>query len=41
MRSQVMFLLNIAAITSLPAEKFTEVEVRVRAKNDEHNNLQN
>lgn len=28
-----MFVLNIAAITSLPAEQFTEVEVRVGAIN--------
>ena len=31
MRSKAMFVLNIAAITSLPAEQFTEVEVRVGA----------
>ena len=41
MRSKALFVLNIAAITSLPTEQFTEVEVRVAAKSLEVYNLQN
>ena len=41
MRSKALFVLNIATITSLPTEQFTEVEVRVAATSLELYNLQN
>ena len=40
MRSKALFVLNIAAITSLPTEQFTEVEVRIAATSLEVYNLQ-
>ena len=40
MRSKALFVLNIATITSLPTEQFTEVEVRVAATSLNIYNLQ-